>query len=312
MKEFSRSPIHPAQHQQQLDAENAVDWGSQEWGTHRFQIRQLLEHAMEIMTIKDKAAVLGAGNHGDVDLPGLMNQFSQVSVFDTEANSIEEVLEESGIAVSNKFKSLTNVDYTCLDQVQFYETWEDMLLNQAPAAEIIRYLKDSAFAVRRHEALPHLKKSFNLVVSSSVHTQLFYIHALTQFASYASQYNELEISQIIDALAYLRNSLVLDYNKLLLSLLKPDGKLVMWSEMIRMDEQNEEIFDRLYGLKSDSERMSFLFRAFGQYGIESAVLGLKDLHDQMKQEGQLFKSWVWLPGSEKKFIVAGFSGTPVS
>ncbi|NOU95312.1 hypothetical protein GC093_19075 [Paenibacillus sp. LMG 31456] len=312
MKEFNRSPIHPAQHQQQLDAENAVDWGSQEWGTHRFQIRQLLENAIDLLTMKDKAAVLGAGNHGDVDLPGLVSQFSQVTVLDTEANSIEEVLEQSGTGISTKIKSLTNVDYTCLDQIQFYETWEDMLLNQAPAGEIVVYLKDSAFAARRHEALPHLKKSFNLVVSSSVHTQLFYIHALSQFASYASQYTEQEISQIIDSLVYLRNSLVLDYNRLLLSLLKPDGKLVMWSEMIRMDEQNEGIFDHLYGLKSDTERMSFLFRAFGQYGIESAVLGLKDLHDQMKQDGQLFKSWVWLPGSEKKFIVAGFSGTPVS
>ncbi|MDF2962884.1 MAG: hypothetical protein K0S39_4619 [Paenibacillus sp.] len=312
MREFHRSPIHPAQHQQEQDAQNAVDWGSQEWGTHRFHIRQLLEHAMNLLPAKDKAAVLGAGNHGDVDLPELANRFSQVTVFDTEANSIEEVLEQSSPSISAKVKSLTNVDYTCLDQVQFYETWEEMLLNQASASDMAAYLKDCAFAARRHEALPHLKKSFNLVVSSSVHTQLFYIHALSQFAGYAPQYTEQDIRQIIEALTYLRNNLVIDYNRLLLSLLKPDGKIVMWSDMIRLDEQNQELLDQLYALNTEAERISFLFRAFGQYGIESAVIGLKDLHDQMKQEGQLFKSWVWIPGNERKYIVAGFTGSPAN
>jgi hypothetical protein len=309
MKDFHRSPIHPAQqYQQQLEAEDAIDWGSQEWGTHRFHIRQLLEHVVDLLTGKEKAAVLGAGNHGDVDLPELAGRFAQVTVMDTEANSIEEVLEVAYI--SNRVKSLTNVDYTCLDQIQFYETMEELFLNQETASKIVAYIRDSAFAVRKYEALPHLKRSFNLVVSCSVHTQLFYIHALSQFAGYASQYSEQEVRQIIDALAFLRNSLIADYNKLLLSLLKPDGKLVMWTDMIRLDEENASILDSLYELQTEPERIRFLFRAFGEYGMEAAVNGLKDLHGQLKQEAQLFKCWVWMPEQERRYIVAGIAGTP--
>jgi hypothetical protein len=309
MKDFHR-PFQPIQGVQPQDTDSAVDWGGREWGTHRFHVRQLLEHAVDSLSIKDKVAVLGAGNHGDVDLPELTNQFTQVTVLDTEANSIEEVLELSGEAVASKVKSLTNVDYTCLDQIHFYETWEDLLLNAAPAAEIAAYLKDCAFSARAHEPLPHLKKNFTLVISSSVHTQLFYIHALTQFAGYASQYDSQEVEQIMEALIYLRNSLIADYNRLLLSLLKPDGRLVMWSDMIRLDEHNMSLLDELYAQQGEEERMGFLFRSFGEGGMVAAVLGLKGLYDQLKPEGQLFKSWVWMTGVEKQCVAAGFSGIP--
>ncbi|PZE22890.1 hypothetical protein CBW46_002100 [Paenibacillus xerothermodurans] len=290
-------------------AESAeLDWGEKEWGTHRYHTRQLLEHAMEASSVLDRAAVLGAGNHGGVNLPQLARGFAQLTVLDTEANSIEEVLEQSGLGATANVKTLTNVDYTCLDQLNFYETWEDMLLNHTSAADIACYIKDCAFEARRHEALPHLKQSFDLVVSCSVHTQLFYIHALSQFAGYAPQYAEADIRQIVDTLSYLRNSLVEDYNRLLSSLLRPDGRLVMWSDMIRLSDENEQLLEQLYSLNSEQARIKFLFRAFGQHGIEPAVLGLKDLHDRVKQENQLFKCWVWLADKDKRYIAAGFSG----
>ncbi|NHN28537.1 hypothetical protein [Paenibacillus agricola] len=307
MRGFHRT-FQPIEYDQRQVGDSVVDWGSQEWGTHRFHVRQLLEHAIDSLSIRDKAVVLGAGNHGDVDLPELANQFTQVTVMDTEANAIEEVLEQSGGVASTKVKSLTHIDYTCLDQIQFYETWEDLLINHAPAHEIYSYLKNCSFEVRKYEALPHLKKSFSLVISSSVHTQLFYINALTQFSVYVSQYNSQEIGQIIEGLMYLRNSLITDYNRLLVSLLKPEGKLVMWSEMIRLNEQNQIVLDNLHALHTEKERMAFLFRSFGEMGMEVAVLGLKGLYDQMKPEGQLFKSWFNLAGDEKQYLTAGFSG----
>jgi hypothetical protein len=307
MREFQR-PFQPNQDYQPENGDNVVDWGGREWGTHRFHVRQLLEHAIDSLSVKDKVVVLGAGNHGDVDLPELANQFIQVTVLDTDANAIEEVIEQSGTLVSAKVKSLTNVDYTCLDQIHFYETWEEMLMNHTSAPDMVSYLRNCSFEARKHEALPHLKKSFSLVISSSVHTELFYIHALTQFSVYAEQYNSQEIGQIMEGLAYLRNSLIVDYNRLLVSLLKPEGRLVVWSDMIRLDEKNETLLDSLYGLYTEAERIAFLFRAFGEVGMEVAVLGLKGLYDQLKPEGQLFKSWVGLSGQEKQYIAAGFSG----
>ncbi|OXM86234.1 hypothetical protein CF651_11970 [Paenibacillus rigui] len=287
-----------------------MDWGDKEWGTHRFHIRQLIEHSIGLLKVKDQVIVLGAGTHGDVDLPGLTEHFTEVTVMDTEDNVIEEVIGQSGGLASGRIKSFTNIDYTGLDQIQFYETWEEMLLNQAPAAEMAAFIRESAFRAKRNDVLPQWKKSFSLVISSSVHTQLFYIHALTQFAGYASQYAEQDIRQIIDALSALRNSLVTDYNRLLLSLLKPDGRVIMWSDMIRLDSSNQALLDGLYGLQTEDERIRYLFRAFGQYGMEAAVLGLKDFHDQLSPSTQMFKCWVWLQSPEKQYITAGFSASP--
>ncbi|MFE5319770.1 hypothetical protein ACFQ88_13765 [Paenibacillus sp. NPDC056579] len=310
MREFQR-PFQPIQMQLQQEPyveEDAIDWGSSEWATPRYHIRQLLEHSIERLSVKDKAIILGAGNHGDVDLPAMANRFVEVTVVDSEDNVIDEVLSAGGGMAAGKIRSLTNIDYTCLNQIQFYETWEEMLLNQAPAAEVASYIKDCAFQVKRRSALPQWQHQCTLVVSSSVHTQLFYVHALSQFAGYASQYNEQEIPQIIDALRTLRNSLIGDYNRMLSSLLKPGGRIVMWTEMIQVQEQNRHLVEKLYQLQTEEERVRFLFRAFGEHGMEAAVVGLKELHDQLSPEDCLFKSWVGIAGQEKEYISAGFSG----
>ncbi|CAG7604852.1 hypothetical protein PAESOLCIP111_00743 [Paenibacillus solanacearum] len=288
----------------------ALDWGEHEFGTHRYHVHRLVEASIQRLGRMEKAAVLGAGNHGDVDLPGLGLQFQQVSVMDSEDNMLQEWLETADGMALHRIKSLTGIDYTRLDQISFYETYEEMLLSGAAAGEVTGYLRDCAFQVRLHETMPHVKKSFSLVVSSGVHTQLFYLYALTQFYSHMGRYSEPEVRQIMEALAYLRNSLVTDYNQFLLSLVKPDGRVTAWTEVIVLDEEKQWIAEELYRLETEGERRRFLFESFGKYGLEAAVLGLKDLHDKLRPEQQLFHCWVWHMDSGKACIVAGISGLP--
>lgn len=286
----------------------ALDWGEQEWGTHRFHVRSLIQESVQLLAKPEKVAVLGAGNHGDVDLPGLAVHFQQVTVLDTEDNMLEEWLNETGGLALSRLKSLTRVDYTCLDHISFYEKFEEMLMNGASGSDIAGYLRDCVFEVRRYEALPHLNKTFSLVVSSGVHTQLFYIDAMTQFYSHMERYGEQDIRQIIEALSYLRNGLMTVYNGLLLSLVKPDGRVAVWTDMILLDKDKKWIAEELSQPRGDRERASFLFEAFGKYGMEAAVIGLKDLHDRLRSEQLLFRSWVWHTESGKTYIVAGLSG----
>ncbi|MBP1156180.1 MULTISPECIES: hypothetical protein [unclassified Paenibacillus] len=290
----------------------ALDWGEQEWGTHRFHVRSLVQESIQLLAKPEKVVVLGAGNHGDVDLPGLAVHFQQVTVLDTEDNMLEEWLNETGGLAQSRLKSLTRVDYTCLDHISFYETFEEMLMNGVSGAEVAGYLRDCVFEARRNEALPHLNKSFSLVVSSGVHTQLFYIDALTQFYSHIERYGDQDIRLIMEALAYLRNNLMTDYNGLLLSLVKPEGRVTVWTDMILLDEDKKWIAEELSQPREDRERARFLFEAFGKYGMEAAVVGLKDLHDRLRPEKLLFRSWVWHTESGKTYIVAGLSGHPRS
>lgn len=286
----------------------SLDWGEHEYGTHRYHVRRLVEDSITLLAKPEKAVVLGAGNHGDVDLPGLALHFQQVTVLDTEDNMLQEWLDATGGLAQSRLRSLTRVDYTCLDQISFYEQFEDLLLNEAPAADISRFLRDASYQVHRLEAVPHLKKSFSFVVSSGVHTPLFYPDVLLQFHQYMDRYNESDIRSIMDALAYLRNSLVSDYNKLLLSLVKPEGRVAMWTDIIVLDEERKWIADELYENKTVEERTRFLFEAFGKYGMEAAVQGLKELHDKLKPDQLLFRSWIGHADSGKRYVTVGLSG----
>ncbi|UUZ85744.1 hypothetical protein LJK88_20925 [Paenibacillus sp. P26] len=258
----------------------------------------------------EKAIVLGAGNHGDVDLPALAAQFQQVTVLDSEDNAIEEWAESAGGYVRGRLKSMNRVDYTALDQIHYYETLEEPLLSRASASELSAFLKESAFRVRGHEAPPHLRRAFSLVISSGVHTQLFYVDALERFSGYAGGYSEPEIRQIVEAFGYLRSRLIADYNQSLIGLTKPGGRVAAWTDVILLDESKRWIADELYSISSDKERTAFLFRSFGEHGIESAVLGLKDLFDRLKPEQLQFQSWIWHTESGKSYLTAGLSGIP--
>ncbi|WP_196426980.1 hypothetical protein [Paenibacillus validus] len=286
----------------------SLDWGEHEYGTHRYHVRRLVEDSISLLAKPEKAVVLGAGNHGDVDLPGLAVHFQQVTVLDTEDNMLEEWLDKTGGLAQSRLRSLTRVDYTCLDQISFYEKYEELLLNESSAADIAGFLRDASFQVNRHEVVPHLKKSFSFVMSSGVHTPLFYPDALLQFHGYMDRYNEADIRSILEALAYLRNSLITGYNRLLLSLVKPDGRVAMWTDMIVLDEERKWIADELYEDRTDEERTRFLFEAFGKYGLEAAVLGLKELHDKLKPDQLLFRSWIGHADSGKRYLTVGLSG----
>ncbi|MDO3677762.1 hypothetical protein [Paenibacillus ehimensis] len=312
MRDFRWAHLQPhiagGENEQPEPEQEALDWGEQEWGTHRYHVNRLVEDSVSLLSMPEKAVVLGAGNHGDVGLPRLSAHFQQVTALDTEDNMLQEWLDSAGGIANSRVRSLTRVDYTRLDQISFYETFEELLAEGKAAGEITDYLRDCAFRVRGLEAMPHLKKTFSLVVSSGVHTQLFYPDALMQFYGYMEKYNENETRQIVEALGYLRNSLISDYNRMLLSLVKPDGRVTVWTDMILLDEDKQWIAEELDRRRNDKERTSFLFEAFGQYGIEAAVLGLKDLHDCLRPEQLLFRSWVGYTDSGKTYLIAGLSG----
>ncbi|MCZ8511323.1 hypothetical protein O9H85_02495 [Paenibacillus filicis] len=292
--------------------EQALDWGEHEFATHRYQVRRLIEQSVELLGIPEKAAVLGAGNHGDVNLPGLAAQFQQVTVIDSEDNAVDEWAESAGGFIASRIKSMNRIDYTALDQVQYYEEFEELLANQASASALSSFLRDCAFRVRRHEALSYLKSAFSLVVSSGVHTQLFYVDALERFAGYASQYSEQEIRQIMEAMSYLRNSLITDYNQLLVRMVKAEGRIVLWTDVVLLDEKTRWVADELYSIPTEKERTAFLFQSFGKYGMEAAVWGLKDMHERLRPEQLQFHSWIWHTESGKSYLTAGLSGRPKS
>lgn len=278
------------------------------WTSHRQEIKQLIEQSMDRLQAKDELIVLGAGNCDDLDLPYLTEKFHMVALADIDNASVLSAFGGLDSQLASKVKLLDSVDFTGLDQIDFYARFQSLLDNQTPALRLIAFLEEASVEVAKKPVLSHLKKRYAAVISSSVHTQIFYLHALSMFAVYAKLYVKNDIQLIVEGIAVLRNFLLRQYNDLLFSLTKPNGVVIVWTDIILLDSETNFIHDSFYSLLNEKERAEYMVRLMGSYGIESAVLALQDLNGKMALEGKLLRSWLWQFNAEKQYMVVGIAG----
>jgi hypothetical protein len=278
------------------------------WLSHRQEIQHLIKSSMVDPHPKDEVIILGAGNCDDFDLYDLAERFHAIILADIDNDSMQAVVKVLDPQLQLRIKCLDSLDFTGLDKVNFYTRFQSLLDNQAPAIRLNSFLKEIAVEVAQRPVLTHLKKRFAAVISSAVHTQLFYLHALSVFAIYAKLYVKNDVKQIVDGIAELRDFLLCQYNEMLFSLVRLNGAVIMWTDIVLLDAQTEFIKEMIYTLSNETERAQFMLRIMGSYGIESAVFALQDMHDRMAVDGKLLRSWIWPFNSEKQFITVGISG----
>jgi hypothetical protein len=278
------------------------------WMTHRQEIKHLIQSSLGELRPKDELIILGAGNCDDFDLNDLAERFHAVILADIDYDSMQNAVKQLGSQLQQRIKCLDSFDFTGLDQIEFYDRFQSLLDHQAPAAELVAFFHEAAIEVAAKPVLAQLKNRYAAVISSSVHTQLFYLHALTVFAIYAERYAKNAVRQIVDAIAVLRDFLLRQYNDLLFSLVRSNGVVIMWTDIVLLDEQTQFIQETMYALSNEEERAQFMLRLMGSYGIDSAVLALQDMHDKMAVDGKLLRSWIWAFNAEKQFITVGISG----
>jgi hypothetical protein len=278
------------------------------WMSHRQEIKFLIEQSMGEINAKDEIIILGAGNCDDLDLPYLADKFHTITLADIDNDSMQAAVSGLDPSLQPQIKLLDSLDFTGLDQLIFYSRFQSLLENQAPASQLIAFLEEISLEAGKKPVLAHLKKRYAAVISSAVHTQLFYVHALSDFAVYANLYEKQEIQLIVDAIAGLRDFLIRQYNGMLFSLAKLNGAVIVWTDIILLDAQTNFINETLYALPDEKERAEYMLRLMGSYGIESAVLALQDLNDKMAVEKKLLRSWLWPFNAEKQFMTVGIAG----
>jgi hypothetical protein len=257
---------------------------------------------------KDEVIILGAGNCDDFDLYDLAKRFHSITLADIDNDSMQAAIKELDPQLQLSIKCLDSLDFTGLDQVDFYTRFQSLLDNQVPAVRLITFFQEISREVAKKPVLVHLNKRYAAVISSAVHTQLFYLHALSVFAVHAKLYVKNDLKQIVEGIAELRDFLLRQYNEMIFSLARSNGVVIMWTDIVLLDAQTEFIKEMIYSLSNEAERAQFMLRIMGSYGIESAVLALQDMHDKMAMEGKLLRSWVWPFNAEKQFITVGISG----
>jgi hypothetical protein len=278
------------------------------WQSHRQEINNLIQSSLGELGPKDEVIILGAGNCDDFDLYDLAEQFHSIILADIDTDSMQVAIKALDPQLQLSIKCLDSLDFTGLDQVDFYARFQSLLDNQAPAIRLNTFFKEISKEVVQKPVLAHLKKRYAAVISSAVHTQLFYLHSLSVFAIYAKLYAKSDVKLIVESIAELRDFLLRRYNEMIFSLARSNGVIIMWTDIVLLDAQTEFIREMIYSLSNEAERAQFMLRIMGSYGIESAVLALQDMHDKMAVDGKLLRSWVWPFNAEKQFVTVGISG----
>lgn len=284
---------------------------AQYWATHRQEIHSLLHSAYPTASSSEEAIILGAGSCDDLDLNALANQFAAITLVDIEGESARKIVQTLDTKSAAKYKIIDAIDLTKLDQIGFHAKFQSLLENVAPAEKICDFLQKSAVEVKFKPLLMLTKKTYSVVISSAVHTQLFYVHALSLFAIHAQLYLKQDVNRIVVALVGLRDQLIEAYNQLLLSLVKPNGVVIAWTEIIKLDQDTDFIANTIYTLPNEEERARYVFNLMGAYGMEAATMGLKDLHGKLVGNEVIFRSWLWSYDHEKNYLVVGMTGKPI-
>jgi len=278
------------------------------WMSHRQEINRMIEQAAAVSASGDEVIIMGAGNCDDLDLPYLASRFVSVTLADIDEDAMKTAVARLEPLLQKKMRIVDSFDFTQLDQIDFYARFQSLLDNQMPSVRMISFLREISSEIGGEMALNRLKGRYSVVISSAVHTQLFYLHTLSLFAVYAKLYAKTEIKQIVEGIAQLRDVLLRKYNDMLFSLAKSKGTLVVWTDMVLLDKQTDFIWETMYSLANEAERAKYMLRLMVNYGIEAAVFAIQDIDQRLSSEGKLLRSWLWPFNDEKQFITVGIAG----
>ncbi|WP_248926536.1 hypothetical protein [Paenibacillus hamazuiensis] len=288
-----------------------VESWQEEAELHRWEAMQLIIHALNKSPEPVEAAVVGTGCWDDVDWTEITARVSNITVFDLGRSGGQSAVQGLTGPLSRKVTVHTNADLIGLEQVRFQERFQSLLESGAEPGQLIAFLGETGEHVKQARPLEQIGRQFSLVVSLPVYTQLFYIDAMLMLAPYMENYGPEQTAQLTRQISSVRDICVEAYNRVLFSMLKPGGRIVIWSDMMIVNEQTQQVMDELYMERTEKERVRRIFTAFGQYGMEAAIAGMKGAFDRMNPEQTHFTTWLWPLGRDKQFVAAGLAGSGI-
>ncbi|MCY9692950.1 hypothetical protein [Paenibacillus alginolyticus] len=230
------------------------------WAQHREEISGFIGKTIANTSELGNAIVLGAGNCDDLDFAFLGSLFESITLSDIDGQAMDEaVMRIDFLNLCREIHMIPNLVFSKLDLIYFYDRLEKMFIQRASANEINLFLSLAAKEIRAKDVLSHLKRSFSMVISSAVYSQIFYIHVLSLFAKFTDRYSENEVRYLMRGFLYLRDEVIKNYNDLMISLTKENGKILVWTDILQTDvEMNREIIENLYSINTDQDRWTYL------------------------------------------------------
>ncbi|WP_261303622.1 hypothetical protein [Paenibacillus andongensis] len=277
-----------------------------EWENHRSEITNMVHLATSQLPHQSSAIILGAGNCDDLDLISLIGNYDNVALADVDFSAMMDAVGPLETIMRNKI-DLISIDFTKLDEINFYRNLKDLFNKKVSAEHIVEFLKSCITQLDELQILTHLKGKFQVVISSALYTQLFYMNALQIFAPYVEGYKQEEITTIMDGLLEMRNVVIQNYNDLLVDLAAPHAVIVVWSDVLKISPDNR-FLETVNSFPSESERIQFIMNEVKRNGRMEGMFGLQDIQNRLANKGRNFHYWIWPYSSKNHCLTFGISG----
>ncbi|MFJ8103928.1 hypothetical protein [Lysinibacillus sp. NPDC096212] len=269
----------------------------QKWHEHRNAISNLFNEVFSVKGYVQKIGILGAGNCDDLDINFLSSKCDEIILFDIDLSSMEKAVAKLSEEVKKKI-TLVKVDLTNLNKFDFYNKFEEMVKENVPSKKIKRFLVESASKLKMdNENLESYYYSCDIVASSAIYTQLV-LNWLQEKSKNSGNYTTKELDEIVnDGGRYLTDSVVKQYNSELLKLVRKDGNLVVWADILPVHPGEYDYFrKRNYSIDK---------RILNQHGLTFSFQGLKDIRD--RANFNKWSNWIWDFSSNGGYICIGSS-----
>ena len=271
------------------------------WAAYRSEIGRLLCGAWQ------SSVVLGAGALNDIDMHLLCRASEHVVLADIDAESVQKGLIRQKLSHKEAMKTeIVRCDFSGAQSAKLFERLEAAVKSNASAEEFAGALSTILLEMKPDQLLSGF--SFDLVLSCPVYTQLVYtqIEVLLKILYASEQYSYDELHRILLAAHSSMKCVLRGYNKLMLSLLSPGGRLIVLSDIMELPSKDPRLQILAEQNKKGCINARLLQSLIEEQGNELAINALEEIESEL--ESPEIRYFIWPFDDEKSFLVKGLSG----
>ncbi|MBE6035340.1 MAG: hypothetical protein E7222_11690 [Clostridiales bacterium] len=271
------------------------------WELHRQMINSILdEQIFSAASIKD-AAILGAGRCEDIDLKFLLSNVESLTLVDYDYHSMEKAFERQQLSSKEKDKVILrgDIEFTGLySEDTMKEITNKIKIKEKPES-VIQFIKGKLNAVNRQFNDLLENNQYSLVISGAVHSQL--VVPYTGIAVMDAEY----LDELVKEAGNVADQLAENFNRSLLSLLKPKGWLFSYFDVMELSDKNNTLqYESIISTLAAQKDYATLNEIICQYGgVAGARHGFEHLRGLAEKFQPDEKAWVWNFRDNKKYYV---------
>ncbi len=271
------------------------------WKDHRQIINDILYYKIFCNDKIKEAVILGAGRCEDLDLKFLLKNVESLTLVDYDYNSMKQSLNRQKLTIEERQKVILkgHVEFTGFYEEEFINEVTNRIKEKQEVEDIINFVIEKLHSANSNIIELLGNKEYSLVISGAVHSQL--IVPLMEIILVDTVYANAFMPKI----GYIANTLGEKYNKSLLSLMKYNGWMFSFYDVMELSERNntlqyEEIINNLISKNEYKEIDAIINKKGGVAGARHSYYHLENLVMPYKPYKQ---SWIWQFRENKKYYV---------